>query len=85
MYIYIPTETDLGRICSPLKPAELAVLRQQYEKEGEMVGVQTKFNYAWVRNAPPLYFSQVDGACIFTYGLAPSLSIFISPLFGLLT
>lgn len=25
------------------------MLRAQYEKEGEMVGVQTKFNYAWVR------------------------------------
>lgn len=33
----------------PLNPAELAVLRAQYEKEGDMVGVQTKFNYAWVR------------------------------------
>jgi hypothetical protein len=33
---------------SPLKPAELAVLRAQYEKEGEYVGIQTKFNYAWV-------------------------------------
>ncbi|KAI0597010.1 mitochondria fission 1 protein [Biscogniauxia mediterranea] len=32
---------------TPLKPSELAVLRAQYEKEGEMVGVQTKFNYAW--------------------------------------
>jgi fission 1 protein len=32
----------------PLNPAELAVLRTQYEKEGDMVGVQTKFNYAWV-------------------------------------
>ncbi|KAF2456232.1 hypothetical protein BDY21DRAFT_348311 [Lineolata rhizophorae] len=32
---------------SPLKPAELNVLRSQYEKEGEFVGVQTKFNYAW--------------------------------------
>ncbi|KAL1874550.1 Mitochondrial fission 1 protein [Diaporthe australafricana] len=32
---------------SPLNPAELQVLRAQYEKEGEMVGVQTKFNYAW--------------------------------------
>lgn len=32
---------------APLKPAELAVLRAQYEKEGDMVGVQTKFNYAW--------------------------------------
>lgn len=33
---------------SPLNPAELQVLRAQYEKEGELVGVQTKFNYAWV-------------------------------------
>ncbi|KAL1981379.1 hypothetical protein VTN96DRAFT_2722 [Rasamsonia emersonii] len=32
---------------SPLKPAELQVLRAQYEKEGEYVGIQTKFNYAW--------------------------------------
>jgi len=32
---------------SPLKPAELNVLRTQYEKEGEYVGIQTKFNYAW--------------------------------------
>jgi len=32
---------------SPLKPAELQVLRAQYEKEGEYVGVQTKFNFAW--------------------------------------
>ncbi|KAM3077106.1 Mitochondrial fission 1 protein [Clarireedia jacksonii] len=32
---------------SPLKPAELQVLRAQYEKEGDHVGVQTKFNYAW--------------------------------------
>ncbi|KFY59592.1 hypothetical protein V496_05627 [Pseudogymnoascus sp. VKM F-4515 (FW-2607)] len=32
---------------SPLKPSELQVLRAQYEKEGEYVGVQTKFNYAW--------------------------------------
>ncbi|KAK3391085.1 hypothetical protein B0H63DRAFT_467227 [Podospora didyma] len=30
-----------------LDPAELNVLRAQYEKEGDMVGVQTKFNYAW--------------------------------------
>jgi len=29
------------------------VLRAQYEKEGDMVGVQTKFNYAWVRPQPP--------------------------------
>ncbi|TID26952.1 mitochondria fission 1 protein [Venturia nashicola] len=32
---------------SPLKPAELQVLRAQYEKEGEYVSIQTKFNYAW--------------------------------------
>ncbi|ETN45889.1 mitochondria fission 1 protein [Cyphellophora europaea CBS 101466] len=32
---------------SPLKPAELQVLRAQYDKEGDYVGVQTKFNYAW--------------------------------------
>jgi len=32
---------------SPLKPEELQVLQSQYEKEGEYVGVQTKFNYAW--------------------------------------
>jgi len=32
---------------TPLNPQELAVLRGQYEKEGDMVGVQTKFNYAW--------------------------------------
>lgn len=33
---------------SPLKPAELQVLRSQYEKEGDYVGIQTKFNFAWV-------------------------------------
>lgn len=32
---------------SPLKPEELQVLRAQYEKEGDYVGLQTKFNYAW--------------------------------------
>ncbi|KAI1341577.1 mitochondria fission 1 protein [Xylariaceae sp. FL0016] len=32
---------------TPLKADELAVLRNQYEKEGDLVGVQTKFNYAW--------------------------------------
>jgi fission 1 protein len=36
---------------SPLKPAELQVLRAQYEKEGEYVSLQTKFNYAWVCGA----------------------------------
>ncbi|KAE8148381.1 mitochondria fission 1 protein [Aspergillus avenaceus] len=32
---------------SPLKAAELQVLRSQYEKEGDYVGIQTKFNFAW--------------------------------------
>ncbi|KAI1304556.1 mitochondria fission 1 protein [Xylaria venustula] len=32
---------------TPLREDELQVLRAQYEKEGDMVGVQTKFNYAW--------------------------------------
>ncbi|KAI1177485.1 mitochondria fission 1 protein [Nemania sp. FL0916] len=32
---------------TPLRDDELQVLRAQYEKEGDMVGVQTKFNYAW--------------------------------------
>ncbi|PMB71189.1 Mitochondria fission 1 protein [Beauveria bassiana] len=32
---------------TPLNAAELKVLRAQYEKEGTMVGIQTKFNYAW--------------------------------------
>ncbi|EFX03210.1 mitochondrial membrane fission protein [Grosmannia clavigera kw1407] len=32
---------------TPLNAAELQVLRAQYEKEGDMVGVQTKFNFAW--------------------------------------
>lgn len=31
----------------PLSADELRVLRAQYEKEGEYVGIQTKFNYAW--------------------------------------
>lgn len=35
---------------SALKPAELQVLRAQFEKEGEYVSLQTKFNYAWVRH-----------------------------------
>lgn len=45
-------------ICSsPLKPDELSVLRAQYEKEGEFVGVQTKFNYAWVSGGSWLPFT----------------------------
>ena len=39
--------TDAADAESPLKPAELQVLRAQYEKEGEYVSIQTKFNYAW--------------------------------------
>ena len=39
---------DAADVESPLKPEELQVLRAQYEKEGEFVGLQTKFNYAWV-------------------------------------
>ncbi|KAH8201255.1 hypothetical protein TruAng_004572 [Truncatella angustata] len=39
--------TALPHAETPLKPSELQVLRAQYEKEGDMVGVQTKFNYAW--------------------------------------
>lgn len=39
--------TDAADAESPLKPDELAVLRTQYEKEGQFVGLQTKFNYAW--------------------------------------
>lgn len=35
---------------SPLDPEELQVLRAQYEKEGAYVGIQTKFNFAWVRD-----------------------------------
>ncbi|KAF2848725.1 hypothetical protein T440DRAFT_400737, partial [Plenodomus tracheiphilus IPT5] len=38
---------DAADVESPLKPDELQVLRAQYEKEGEYVGLQTKFNYAW--------------------------------------
>ncbi|TVY91874.1 Mitochondrial fission protein [Lachnellula willkommii] len=43
----LPRATYANSTLSPLKPAELQVLRAQYEKEGEHVGVQTKFNFAW--------------------------------------
>ncbi|GKT61661.1 putative mitochondria fission 1 protein [Colletotrichum tofieldiae] len=39
---------------TPLKASELQVLRAQYEKEGDMVGVQTKFNYAWFPTTSPI-------------------------------
>lgn len=45
---------DAADADSPLKADELQVLRAQYEKEGYYVGVQTKFNYAWVRTPPSL-------------------------------
>jgi len=32
---------------SPLKDQELEVLRKQFEREGQFVSVQSKFNYAW--------------------------------------
>ncbi len=44
----------------PLDQNELGVLRAQYEKEGHMVGVQTKFNYAWVRLIPAPCFGTVN-------------------------
>ncbi|KAH8735534.1 hypothetical protein BGZ61DRAFT_526604 [Ilyonectria robusta] len=44
--------TDALDAETPLNASELNVLRSQYEREGDMVGVQTKFNYAWV-NPPP--------------------------------
>lgn len=53
---------DAADVESPLKPEELQVLRAQYEKEGEYVGLQTKFNYAWVRF--PRFAS-----CVFTCAL----------------
>ncbi|ORY95354.1 mitochondria fission 1 protein [Syncephalastrum racemosum] len=31
----------------PLSPAEIEVLRRQFEREGSYVTIQTKFNYAW--------------------------------------
>ncbi|KAI9778970.1 MAG: mitochondrial membrane protein [Geoglossum umbratile] len=46
---------------SPLKPEELQVLRSQYEKEGEFVGIQTKFNYAWGLIKSPLRQDQQTG------------------------
>ena len=45
MAFVLPDAADAD---SPLKSDELQVLRAQYEKEGYYVGVQTKFNYAWV-------------------------------------
>ncbi len=52
MAFVLPDAADAD---SPLKADELQVLRAQYEKEGYYVGVQTKFNYAWVRSQPALF------------------------------
>ena len=51
-----PPERDLSTdqrlsYIRPLRAGELQVLRSQYEKEGMYAGVQTKFNYAWVRRS----------------------------------
>lgn len=43
-----PCELTPRPVYSPLRPEELEVLRNQYEKEGDYVGIQTKFNFAWV-------------------------------------
>lgn len=47
---------DAADVESPLKDEELQVLRAQYENEGEYVGLQTKFNYAWVCPFPTSIF-----------------------------
>lgn len=52
MHVANTTTTDAADAESPLRPAELQVLRAQYEKEGDYVGVQTKFNFAWVGTSP---------------------------------
>jgi mitochondrial fission 1 protein len=42
------------------------VLRAQYEKEGEYVGVQTKFNYAWVCSvAKGIFFLEIFGPILY--------------------
>ncbi|GKT93340.1 mitochondria fission 1 protein [Colletotrichum tofieldiae] len=54
---------------TPLKASELQVLRAQYEKEGDMVGVQTKFNYAW-RRRECLYYLALGNYKLGNYGEA---------------
>lgn len=46
------SQPDAADAESPLRPDELQVLRAQYDKEGQHVGVQTKFNFAWVNTFP---------------------------------
>ena len=55
----------------PLNASELNVLRAQYEKEGEMAGVQTKFNYAWVYLLP-LLLAPINSVNIPNQGLVKS-------------
>lgn len=59
-------------MCRPLNASELGVLRSQYEREGEMVGVQTKFNYAWVKNRPSLQTLALTNTPSFPQGLVKS-------------
>lgn len=58
-YRYAAVHVPNNTYTSPLNPSELQVLRAQYEKEGDMVGVQTKFNYAWVSSLPPSPMSKL--------------------------
>jgi len=54
------------------------VLRNQYEKEGEHVGLQTKFNYAWVlaphHNLIDMYAQHRTGGTRLTF-FSPALSL----------
>ena len=51
---------------SPLKPAQLEVLRRQYESEGIMVGAQTKFNYSWGLIKSTKRTEQLEGVKLMT-------------------
>lgn len=51
---------------SPLKPAQLEVLKQQYLSEGIMVGAQTKFNYAWGLTKSTKRQDQLEGVKLMT-------------------
>jgi hypothetical protein len=51
---------------APLKPAQLEVLKKQFESEGIMVGAQTKFNYAWGLIKSDKRSEQLDGVKLMT-------------------
>ncbi|BFZ54152.1 Mitochondrial fission 1 protein [Savitreella phatthalungensis] len=51
---------------APLKESELAVLRAQYETEGKLVGVQTKFNFAWGLVKSSKRVDQLEGTKLLT-------------------